>query len=315
MIQAILKIIERGNRFLVASHESPDGDAVASTLALVNALREMGKEVVAYNIDKIPLTYDFLPGVETITSSLADNDIFDAGFILDAGELRRAGNHLKDCCSLLVNIDHHPHSEDFGVIRYVDEDASATGALIYRILSEGGLPLSGDVALCIYTSILADTGSFRYSNANPEAFSIASEMVEKGVDPWDVSAALYESQDAGRLRLLAEALSTLVVSSCGRIASLSVTLEMYRRTGTNSEHTDGFVNYPRSIRGVDVSLFFREIEPGSFKVGFRSKGKIDVGSLARELGGGGHHNAAGAQVDGDIVSVRTSVIKRLEELL
>jgi len=311
MIAAILRQIENGCRFLVASHESPDGDALASTLALANALRAMGKEVVAYNRDGVPAPFDFLPGAATIVRSLDAEGRFDAGFILDAGELRRAGLHLRDCCRTLINVDHHPYSERFGEIHYVDEKASATGALVYRILQAAGWEINAEVALCIYTAILSDTGSFRYSNADPEAFRIAGEMVARGVSTWDVASCLYESQAAERLRLLARALSTLAVSACGRFASVSVTTTMLEETGTGPEHTDGFVNYPRSIRGVEVAIFFRQIGPSAFKVGFRSKGQVDVGALARELGGGGHHNAAGAVVEGTMDEVRRNVFARL----
>lgn len=315
MTEAILKIIKQGSRFLVASHENPDGDAIGSTLALVNALRQAGKEVVAYNRDHIPDDFQFLPGAATVVNDLKGEAEFDAGFILDSGELKRAGGELKDRCRILVNIDHHPHSEHFGEVHYVDEKASATGALVYRIVKAAGWNLSIEVALCIYTAILSDTGSFRYSNADPEAFRIAAEMVEVGVPPWDVASGIYESQDVRRLRLLAMALSTLTVSSCGRYASLSVTDDMMAECGAGTEHTDGFVNYPRSVRGVEVALFFRQLEEDLFKVGFRSKGAIDVGALSRELGGGGHHNAAGATVQGSLDEVRDSVFVRLDQLL
>ena len=315
MIKEIIRIIESNRRFLVASHEGPDGDAMASTLALVNALREMGKDVVAYNRDEVPGDFVFLPGSDSVVRSLDGMEPFDVGFVLDAGELRRAGNHLRQCCRILVNIDHHPFSENFGEVYYVDEKASATGAMIYRILKEMAHPFSSEVALCIYTAILSDTGSFRYSNADPEAFNIAAEMVSYGVSPWDVASGLYESQDEKRLRLLAAVLGTLTVSPCRRYASVTATLAMMDRTETGPEYTDGFINYPRSVRGVEVALFFREVSIGNYKVGFRSKGNVDVGALARNLGGGGHHNASGAMVEGDLDVVRNSVFARLDSLL
>lgn len=315
MIKTILEKIDAGQSFLVASHENPDGDAMASTLALVNFLRECGKDVVAYNKDGVPKDFTFLPGSETLVDQLDADALFDVGFILDAGELRRAGTHLKGLCRSLVNIDHHPHSEDFGDIYYLDERASATGAMIYRIVEGSGRPLSMEVALCVYTAILSDTGSFRYSNADPEAFTVAAAMVERGVNPWSVASGLYESQEEKRLRLLALALATLTVSSCGTYASVSVTNEMMQQSQAGSEHTDGFVNYPRSVRGVEVAIFFRQVGEEAFKVGFRSKGRVDVGALSREFGGGGHHNAAGAVVEGSLDQVRSTVFSRLDVLL
>lgn len=315
MIATILKAIEESQRILVASHEGPDGDAIASTLALTLALRELGKEVTAYNRDGVPSPFEYLPCSETVVSTLPEGVQFDLGFVLDAGELRRAGAHLPALCTRMVNIDHHPCSEEFTPLYYVDTEASATGILIHRLLTAGGVAISPAVALCIYTAILSDTGSFRYSNADPEAFRVAGELVALGVDPWEVASGLYENQPEMRLRLLAQALSTLTISTCGRYGAVTVTSEMYRTTGAGPEHTDGFVNYPRSIHGVEVGLFFRQTAPTTFKVGFRSKGRIDVGALARELGGGGHHNAAGAVVEGELDAVRNYVFGRIAELL
>ncbi|NJC87632.1 MAG: bifunctional oligoribonuclease/PAP phosphatase NrnA [Desulfuromonas sp.] len=315
MIESVLSAIREGRRFLVASHENPDGDAIASTLALANALHEMGKDVVAYNRDGVPDDYRFLPGWETVVTTIPDDARFDVGFVLDAGELRRAGSWIKGTCRTLVNIDHHPHSENFGEIHWVDEKASATGVLVYRLLRAADWPISRDVATSIYTTILSDTGSFRYSNADPEAFQVAGEMVALGVDPWSIASGLYESQEESRLRLLALALPTLDVASCGTFAAITVTEEMLAATGSRPEHTDRFINYPRSIRGVEVAIFFRQTGPNCYKVGFRSKGKVDVGALAREFGGGGHHNAAGAMIDGPLPAVRDQVFSRLGELL
>jgi len=314
-IEQIVKLIADSRTFLIVSHENPDGDAIGSTLALTNALREMGKEVVAYNRDGAPLEYTFLPGLDSVVSTVAENVKFDAGFVLDAGELKRAGTWVRNACRTLVNIDHHPFSEDFGDIYWVDTAASATGVMIYRLLAAIGHPVSLDVAFCIYTAILSDTGSFRYSNADPEAFRVAAEMVDLGVDPWSIASGLYENQDEARLRLLALSLPTLRVSSCGACASLAVTLEMYRLANASEEHTDRFVNYPRSVRGVEVALFFRQLDAQTFKVSFRSKGRIDVGALSRALGGGGHHNAAGATVNGSLEQVQDWVFSQVAELL
>ena len=311
IIQAILSRIDAARRILVVSHAGPDGDALGSTLGLTLALREMGKEVVAFNVDGVPSPFAFLPGAESLQNQLDMDASFDLGFLLDAGELRRAGIDLRAHCTKLINIDHHPHSETFGVENYIDTEAASTAVLIYRILKHKTHPISLNVAINIYTATLSDTGSFRYSNANQEAFTIAGEMVALGINAWEIASRLYETQPVERLMLLGDALRTLSVSDCGQYASLAVTTEMYNHCNAGVKHTDGFVNYPRSIEGVEVSIFFRQTDPDGFKVGFRSKGNIDVGALARGLGGGGHHNAAGAQVAGTIDGVRAIVFNRL----
>ena len=309
--QAILNKINAAQRILVVAHASPDGDALGSTLALTLALREMGKGVVAFNVDGVPSPFSFLPGADTLQDHLDPDATFDLGFLLDAGELRRAGIDLRAHCTELINIDHHPHSEPFGVENLVDTESASTAILIYRILKQQSHPISLDVAVNIYTATLSDTGSFRYSNANKEAFTVAGEMVDLGINAWDIASRLYETQPIERLQLLGEALRTLTVSVCGQFASLAVTSGMFERCNAGAEHTDGFVNYARSVEGVEVSIFYRQIAPNSFKVGFRSKGNIDVGALSRALGGGGHHNAAGAQVDGDLDKVKSLVAERL----
>ncbi|MDY0212411.1 MAG: bifunctional oligoribonuclease/PAP phosphatase NrnA [Desulfuromonadaceae bacterium] len=315
VLSQIATAIRQGSTFLVVAHASPDGDAIASTLALSNALREMGKKVIAYNADPVPQKLNFLPGAETVSTQLDAQHRFDVGVVLDAGELRRTQVDVLGICAQTINIDHHPHSEDFGDIYYVDTGASATAVLIYRILKHMHHPVSLAVAENIYTAILSDTGSFHYSSANSEAFFVSGEMVEIGVDPWKVAGGLYESQEAERLRLLASALATLQISACGRIATMYVTQQMFESAGAGPELADSFVNYPRSIQGVEVAVFLRELAPNVYKLGMRSKGKVDVGQLARDLNGGGHHNAAGAEVRGTLEQITTNLIKHLQPLL
>ncbi|NLC70503.1 MAG: bifunctional oligoribonuclease/PAP phosphatase NrnA [Desulfuromonadaceae bacterium] len=317
MIRKILQLIEKNRRFLVASHRNPDGDAIASTLALGNALREMGKEVTTYNADPVPLSLSFLPGTDSMRHELEEDQFFfDVGFILDSGDLSRAGEHLAKVCRTLVNIDHHRNSEIFCEVNFLDPGASATGTLIYRLLkSLPGYRFTAEVASCIYTAILADTGAFRFGNTDGESFRIASEMLETGIDPAEIASQFYENQEARGLRLLARALSSLKVSEDGRVASVVVTLEEMKQTATGPVHTDGFINYPRSIRGVDVALLFRQEGDRLFKVGFRSRKGIDVGRVAQELGGGGHTNASGASLEGTLEDVERIVLEHVREEL
>jgi phosphoesterase RecJ-like protein len=316
MIQRIIDEVAASGTFLLTTHESPDGDAVGSTLALACYLKRLGKDVTVYMCDPLPELYAFLPLAEEVVHAIPPRT-FDVCFVLDVGEFCRAGAELEKLrgSTKFINIDHHLNCDLFGALNLIDSEASATGALIYRIITTAGHGIDYDIALCIYTAVITDTGSFRYSNANPEAFTIAAEMVAKGVNAWSVAEKLYESQPRKRLELLALSLATLSVSTRGDVASVTVTLDMYERTGTSSELTDGFVNYPRSIRGVEVALFFREVNPGLVKVGFRSKGKVDVSALAAAFGGGGHHNAAGCTIPGTVDGVREKVLAHLEHAL
>lgn len=306
MIQQIVEQIRNHRRFLVVAHENPDGDAIGSTLGLATALHEMGKEVVAFNADGVPEILRFLPNWELLTTELAAGAEFDVAFVLDAGALSRTSLPVQDLCRTLINIDHHPHS-NFGDICYLDTTASATAVMICRILDACDYQMSLDVATPLYTGILSDTGSFRYSCANQEAFAVAGQLVGMGIDTWQVASSLYESLAHERMRLLGLVLPTLEVSPCGQYASVVMTEDMLEKSGAAEEHTDGFVNYPRAVRGVEVAMFFRQVSESVYKISFRSRGTIDVGGMARKLGGGGHHNAAGATVSGRLEDVRATV--------
>jgi phosphoesterase RecJ-like protein len=315
-IRNIVEEIRSNHSFLLTTHEGPDGDAVGSSLALASILRKSGKDVVVHYRDPLPDLYGFLPGSDTICAHIPDRD-FDVAVVLDIGELRRAGDEFCNFKRIgkTINLDHHLACESFGSHNLVDPTAAATGVLVYRIASAMGYGFDLETALCLYVSIITDTGSFRYSNANREAFSIAGEMIERGVNAWDVAEQLYENQPRKRLELLGRCLPTLEVFKDGLAASVTVTLDMYAATGANAELTDGFVNYPRSIRGVEVAIFFRQLDEERVKVGFRSKGKVNVAVFSAAMGGGGHHNAAGCTVDGTIDEVKARVYALVDDVL
>lgn len=319
MLETIQKIVEEicnNHSFLLTSHEGPDGDAVGSTLALASILRKIGKEVVVHYRDPLPDLYGFLPDSDSVCAHIPDRD-FDVAFVMDIGELRRAGDEFCSFSRIgkTINLDHHLACENFATLNLIDPAAAATGVLVYRIASALGYIFDAETALCLYVSIITDTGSFRYSNANREAFTIAGEMIECGVNAWDVAEQLYENQPRKRLELLARCLPTLEIIKGGLAASVTVTLDMYDVTGAHAELTDGFVNYPRSIRGVEVAIFFRQLEEGRVKVGFRSKGKVNVAVFSAAMGGGGHHNAAGCTVDGTIAEVKARVYALVDTVL
>ena len=314
IVQQIIETINSNQTFLVVAHENPDGDAIGSTLGLALALRDMGKDVIAYNVDAVPEVMDFLPESDFIQSSLPENPSFDVAFVLDAGDVERTTLPVSDLCQTLINIDHHPGST-FGDLCLLDTTACATAVLIYRLLMRCQIRLSLAVAKSLYLGILSDTGSFRYSSANRESFTVAGELVSLGVDPWEISSNLYESHAPERMRLLGHVLPTLQISSSGRYAAVSMTLDVLKKAGATAEHADGFVNYPRAVKGVEVALFFNQISDDLYKISFRSRGNIDVGTLAHELGGGGHHNAAGAKLSGTLDEVKSSVFSLLDQLL
>jgi len=308
--------LKSAQRVLITMHRGPDGDALGSALALACALRDLGREVTVYNPDDLPYNFRFLRGASDVEKSLPGDAAFDATVVTDAGAFERLGPDVPDLSrrGVLLNLDHHITTEPFGDVNYVDPEAASVGILAYKIIKGLGVPLSREAAECIYASILADTGCFRYSSTDPECLRIAAELVEAGVQPWEMTVQIYEQQPLARMRLLAEVLSTLEVH--GKLATITITNAMVAKTGSEADLTDGFINYARSVDGVEVAASFREPQDGgAWHVSFRSRGRVNVAGIAQKFGGGGHHNAAGCSIEGDEASVRARIAAEIEEAL
>ncbi len=309
-VPEIVAALRAGRRFLVASHVTPEGDTIGSQLALCLALQDMGKSVVAYNQDPIPRNIRFLPYAENIVNQIDPEATFDAAIVVDSADLSRVGpafGAVLPRCGTLINVDHHKTNTGFGDLCFNDPNASATGEVVYRLLKAIPVTITHEIAVNLYVTILTDTGSFHYTNSTPEAFRIAGELVSLGVRPWSVAEKIYESNPAARLRLLARVLDTLEVPPPGTIASITVTRAALEAAGCTADLTDGFINFPRSIEGVEVAIMYREEGPGLYKVSFRSRGNVDVAAIASQFGGGGHRNAAGCVVAGSLAEVKAKV--------
>jgi len=306
MIRQIAEIIQKGRTFLVTSHVRLDGDAVGSELALYEALKSLGKEAVVYNQDRTPQMYAFLPDAGVIVNRLGPLDGFDAVFVLDCSEIERMGEEAPRIAGIrrIVNIDHHISNDRYGHLTLTDPEASSTGEMIFRLIDGMEIELTRDMAVNLYTAILTDTGAFRYSNTGPQTFAVAGRLLEKGADPAWIAQMVYETFPAVKIRLLGRALSTLEFDWQGRIGAVTVSKKMLEDAGAQWEHTEGFVEYPRSIEGVQVAAFFSEISEGLYKVSLRSKGRFSVEEVARKFGGGGHINAAACRMQGDYDAVK-----------
>ncbi len=314
MIPQIAEIIKKGRTFLVTSHMRLDGDAVGSELALYEALRGLGKGVVVYNQDRTPQMYSFLPDAEVIVNRLGSVDGFDAVFVLDCSEIERTGDEAPRIAGIrqIINIDHHISNDRYGNLTLTDPDASSTGEMIFRLVDGMGLEITREMATNLYTAILTDTGAFRYSNTGPQTFAVAGRLLEKGADPACIAQMVYETFPAVKIRLLSRALSTLEFDWQGRIAAITVSKRMLDEAGAQWEHTEGFVEFPRSIEGVQVAVFFSEIAEDFFKVSLRSKGRFNVEEVARQFGGGGHINAAACRIQGDSDTVKHKLFESIK---
>lgn len=310
----VLQEIKNGKRFLVISHVNPEGDAIGSTIGLALALKDLGKDVTPYLEDQVPAVYKFLPGADLVTNKIERDDWYDVVFAVDCGTMERLGKGFKNIVNKgkIINIDHHITNDRFGDINIVEPNACAAGELVYDMLKAASIEITRDIAVNLYVAIHTDTGSFKYSVSTPEAFRKAGELVALGADPWEISQHVYESYPLNRIKLLTHVLETLELVDGGKIAFLVITRNLLNRFQAEENLVEGFVNYARAIEGVEVALLFKETDTGEYKVSFRSKGNINVADVACSFGGGGHVNASGCNIKGNIESVKEQVIGAIE---
>ncbi|GAB6093918.1 bifunctional oligoribonuclease/PAP phosphatase NrnA [Desulfatiferula olefinivorans] len=314
--------IHNSRTILVVSHVQPDGDAIGSMLALGVALKSLGKTVTLFNESPIPAIFRFLPSVNLIVDRIGDLSVFDMAIVLDCGDLGRIGKLSETIGTIpvIVNIDHHPTNTDFGTHQMVDSRACATAEIIYRLIKTLNAPIDATIANALYTAILTDTGSFLFQNTNSAAFSISSEMVAKGADPYIVAQYVYATYSLGRLRLLNMVLDTIEISDNGKLSTMFLSQKMLMETGTQLEDIYGLVNYAKHIEDVQVAALIRETHPGvngrgTYHVSLRSNGSVDVSRFAARLGGGGHCNAAGFKAESLTLSDLKKQIFSLAEAL
>lgn len=314
----VLKVVAQARKVLCVIHAGPDGDAVGSSLGLGLALQDAGREVFFFCATEVPYNLRFLPGMELVQRSIPEDLHFDATFICDAAASGRVGPGLPgpERRGVFVNLDHHMSNDCFGDVNYVDPGAAAVGVMVLRVIEGAGLPLNKPAATALYTSVLTDTGSFRYSSTNPEALEAAARMVAAGCEPWEVSSAVYEEQPVERLLLLQRVLGSLELSNDGKLASMVLRWADLEAVGASADLSDGFINFARSIRGVEVAALLSEPKPGGdglWRLSFRSRGKVNVAAVAAHFGGGGHFNAAGASLAGTLPEVRQKIAEALSE--
>ncbi len=317
MIATIAREFKNKQRFLLATHVNPDGDAIGSLGALALVLEGMGKQVLAFCQDEVPGFLQFLPYSDRIVREIPRPDEFEVAVALDCGELDRIGNSAKVLQGVqkIIHIDHHSSGDGFGHLNLVRPECSSTAEILFEIFQAIPVALESQAAENLYTAILTDTGSFRFANTTARALAIASEMVSLGVAPDKVAGEVYENISPERLRLLALSLNTLTIRSNGRLAALQVSRQMFEETGTTAAETDGFVNYPRAINGAEVAIFFREMDLGLVNVSLRSRGRQNVAEFARIYDGGGHHNAAAFRCQGLLAEVVEKVLAAAEEFI
>jgi bifunctional oligoribonuclease and PAP phosphatase NrnA len=324
MMDQIIRHLRSGQRILIASHSNPDGDAIGSLIALGRALGKLNKGTTLFNPSPIPAVYRFLPSVDQISDCLMQSEAFDTAVILDCGDFSRIGDAgpMVSRIPLIINIDHHISNTFFGNCQLVDTSACATAEIVYRLIRALNVPIDKDIATSIYTGILTDTGSFRFSNTNQAAFAISREMIQFGVEPYWVAQHVFGTYSLARIKLLNLALDSIEISSNGKLSLMTVTQNMMDATGTHPEDVDGLINYARRIEDVKVAALILEQEDGlgdadrhgSYHVSLRSDGTVDVSAIASGFGGGGHFSAAGFQISATLPDLKLKIIKLAQKL-
>ncbi|HHU85690.1 MAG TPA: bifunctional oligoribonuclease/PAP phosphatase NrnA [Peptococcaceae bacterium] len=303
--------IKRSNRVLLCGHVIPDGDCLGSVLALGLTLERLGKKVIMGGPDPIPEIYHFLPGLDRFIVGEPPEYEYDTFIVLDCSIPERLGQGYQEFLNkdlVLINIDHHEGSQPFGDYQYTDPKAAAVGEIILDLLDVMKVQITIEAAVNLYTAIITDTGSFRYENTTPGTHRRVALLLEMGVPATDINIHLYEEKPVAALKILGAALDTLTASTCGKVCWMTITREILHKAGALDEHTEGLVNYARSIKGVEVGLLFHEISKDLYKISFRSKNSVDVNKLAAPFGGGGHTRAAGCVLQGDLKIIQEQII-------
>ena len=320
----IINHIKEASHILLASHSGPDGDAVSSLLALGLAIGKLGRKTTIYNASPIPAVYRFLPSVERIVRHIKKANTYDLALVLDCGDLPRVGDASSTVSQIpvVINIDHHISNTGFGDIQLVDPLACSTAEIVYRLIKAMDVPIDNAMATSLYTGILTDTGSFRFSSTNQAAFAISQEMAELGVEPHDVAQHVYGTYSLGRIKLLNLALDSIEISDNGKLSIMTVTGAMFADTRTQPEDADGMINYARRIEDVKVAALIHEQKNGTtnsngrcrYHVSLRSDGSVDVAAIAGSFGGGGHASAAGFQVETTLTKLKSDITALAQNL-
>lgn len=298
-VQKILRLIKNVDRFLLTSHQDPDGDSIGSLIGLNKFLKSLGKNVVVYNHGRMPSRYSFLdPEAEIRFSKLPLPFTPEAVVVLECPNIERTG-FVRDYITpgmTLVNIDHHPNNTLFGDINIVDSSSCAVGEIIYNIIKAGGYKVTPEIAGPLYAAIASDTGRFKFPNTDSKCFLAASELVNAGANPKEISDKIFSSYLPETMKLLGHILENLELHDDGKICVLKLAMDDLKKYNVNAEDTEGIIDYSLVISGVKIGILFKEHDSQTVKVSLRSQNDIDICSYARRKGGGGHPNAAGFTV-------------------
>lgn len=312
--------IIKSKRIGLSFHTSPDGDAIGSTLALLNALRFLGKDSYIISRDVISDNLSFLSLAEEIDgNTLEPRRDTDLVIVLDCGNVERISADLSNYDGKIINLDHHISNENYGSINYVDPSAAATAELSYLLIKELGINFLDksdekiSIGNAIYTGLVTDTGSFRHSNVTKRSHEIASELIELGVDNSKIHSNLFDNKPFNKVKLMGCVLSNIELALNDKVAVLQIPKGMLEEFNLLHVDTSDIISIGLGIKGVEVSMLLKEVEEG-VKTSLRSKNSVDVRRVAEVYGGGGHVKAAGVmQKNVNLSKAKDNLLKTLKE--
>ena len=315
--EEITKVVQTNNNFLITSHMNLDGDGIGSELAFYFILKKLNKNPIILNQDRLPKIYDFLPGsnkVRHLEDNCIDPKSIDVGIVLDCSNIKRIGKTYEIFKNIetVINIDHHNSNENYGDLNYIDSSASSVGEIIYEFINFIDSDLLDDkISTSLYTAIITDTGSFRYSNVSSKTFKIASDLTSFGIKTHLIAANIYNRNTYPGLKLLGKALLTLEVDSSNYFSWLTITRKMLNETKAKDEEIEGIIDIATTLNNIEISILFRETKENKIKVSFRSKGNFNVNKFAGKFKGGGHPNAAGCLCSGRLDEIKEKILSEL----
>ena len=306
--------IKESKRMVITSHLRPDGDSICTSLALAFIGELLGKETAIINRENTPFPFNGFPDVERIEIGQIYPKKFDIVIFLECADVSRSGQENLDDY-FKINIDHHFSNDYYADIDWVDPKASAVGEMAFDLAKSLGVKISAKIANHLYSAIVSDTGSFQFSNTSGKAFEVCYELVNCGANPTKVSEMLFNNNPPEKIKLLGEVLATLEMNKTGNIAMITMFKKHLEELKLKEIDTEDITTLARSIKGVEMVLFFKQIEKNAFRVSLRSKGRTNAAFIAEYFGGGGHIHAAGFTVTGNYEKLIKDIPKVVEKLI
>lgn len=320
-LNKVFAAIKKYDNFLITAHTNPEGDALGAQLGFYFLIKKLGKNGIMVDEDKLPYGYDFMPGNKLIhrMDKKSKHINFDCFVALDCADLKRTGDvyKLNQNNKPILNIDHHISNRLFGNINWVDPNASSCSEMIYKLYKKFRMPIDKEAALVLYTGIMTDTGSFRYSNTSSFTFKAVADLLKTGINVALVYRSTYENIPSADVKLLLKLLPKIKFYSQGKIAAFLINKNLFSGKKPTIDLGDLALSFGRSIKDVEVVVLFKENlgNKHEVRVNLRSQGNLDVNKIAASFGGGGHKTAAGCTLTGSINKISKNVLARIQESL